>query len=97
MRIQMNKIDIYRILLVTVGIGGLATDSVFQTNINHIFGAHASAVIDGLSAVSAIASTTLHTIFNPSANTPAAGAAVQAAPAIAKINTPTPIQYQIQI
>jgi len=80
----MNNIDIYRLLLIVIGIGGLATDQIFQTDINKLFGVHAAAVLEALSALSAIASTTVHTLFNPTTPVPT-------------IPTPTPAQYHLPL
>jgi hypothetical protein len=67
---KMNLIDASRILLIVVGMGGLATDQLFEKNITQLFGAEANAVIAGLSATSAIASVVLHTVTNPTPSTP---------------------------
>ena len=58
-------IDVSRVLLIVVGIGGLATDQTFAKDINNLFGKDASAIIAGVSATAAIASTILHTVANP--------------------------------
>jgi hypothetical protein len=62
----MKAVDVTRILLMVVGIGGLATDQSFSKELSQVFGTHAVGIIAVLSATSAIASTILHTVANPS-------------------------------
>jgi hypothetical protein len=66
----MKLVDMTRILLMVVGIGGLASDQTFSGEINQLFGHNAAGVVAALSATAAVASVVLHTVNNPTVPTP---------------------------
>lgn len=68
----MYKADFAALLTLVAGLGSIVTDSVFKTDINSVFGPHASAVVAYTGLASAIASQVIRIYYNPS--TPSTGA-----------------------
>lgn len=62
----MHSADAKALLSVIVGVGALATDAAFGTDLNALFGAHTSAILAGIGAAGIIASQVLRVLNAPS-------------------------------